>query len=807
MFKNYLKIAFRTLLRNKLFTFINTFGLSLGVGCCLLILLFVKNELSFDRFHENSDRLFRLYESGMKVNGEIENSAFLPLPIAPSLKNDIPEIENYTRLLTAGGTMTYGDKVFSEAFLFVDPEFLQMFSFKIRSGATTQALTNQGIVITPPVATKYFGNDDPVGKTLTISQSHLTTDFIVSAVTEEVPVNSSIEFAILMPISRHSRYASQGQSWRHYNGSSYVLLKDGADRMATQQKLSLAAEKYFGERIKRMREQGNLSESQDAYQLRLQPVTAIHLDTKIQHSPEPVSHPVYSYILSGIALLVLGIACINFVTLSISRASSRTREIGVRKVLGAKRLQLLRQFWGEALLLSLLAMVFGVVLAEFLLPMLQELARTTFATTSFTDSSLVLFFPVLLLLVSLIAGGYPAAYLSKFQPVAALSGKLKLHHKNLFTRILVAFQFGLSIFLIVCSLFMANQLRYMLNKNLGYDAEHVVVVPTFARDGKLADERVDRLQEELARRPEIVIAARTSASFTRGWDRNGFKHNGVLRRAFVYRVDENYLNLMAMELKEGRNFTPGMTSDIVGSVIVNEALVKEFGLQEPVVGKRLGGWNEKNVPGGPVIIGVVKDYNFLSLKNQIGPAFLTMDPNWFASEVLIRIRGENIPGTLQLLEATWKKIAPEAPFAYSFLDENVARQYDEEKRWGSIITFSSLLAILLACLGLLGLVANTVSNRAKEVSIRKVLGASVANLVETLTSTFLKLILVANIIAWPLAWYAMNPWLQNFAYRIDISLWVFALAGGIAFLIAFLTVGVQALRAAVANPVEALRYE
>ncbi len=808
MLKNYFKIAVRNLLRQKVFSAINIFGLALGIACCILIALFVEHEWSFDKFHRHKDRLYRAIEVERKVGGEENVMAFQPLPLAPALETEFPEVEHAARVFTGGGTVSYGEKSFAEDFVFTDPAFFEMFDFPLLRGNPATALADpKSVVITRRIAEKYFGDENPLGKQLSTKNWRTSVDVVVSGVAENPPSNSSIQFDFLLHITQYPNYERNLNRWGFFNGSVYVLLKSGTDGETLQSKTPAFVDKYWGEMRKGDQQEGRLAAGNDAVQLRFQPMTKIHLDTSINFSQETVSNPLYAYFLAGIALLVLTIACINFVTLAIGRSTTRAREVGVRKVLGAHRAQLIRQFWGETMLLSGLAFVFGLVLAELLLPVFNQFTQKDLALGAASRHVIAAAIAGLLPLVGLLAGSYPAAFLSRFQPVTVLKGTIRLRRKSVLTRALVVFQFGLSIFLIVCTLFMARQQHFISTRDLGYNSDNVIAINTFGGAGNEGEQRVSRLRQVLAGNPQILGVTGTNASFNQGWDINSFKHEGVERSAFVYRVDDDYLDVLGIKLIAGRNFSREFPSDVTNAVIVNEALVDEFEWQEPIIGRRLAGWNEQNIPGGPTVVGVVKNYHFLSMHQKIKPVLLLLDPDWSISHALVHINSRNIPATLDLIGKKWQEVAPNTPFEYSFVNDDVRKQYEKEMRWQKIFTYSAAFAVLLACLGLFGLATLAASTRTKEVGIRKVLGATVTRIAVLLSRDFVVLVLFANFLAWPAAYYAVNKWLQNFAYRIDISWWVFALAGGLALLIALVTVSTQAIKAAVANPVEALRYE
>ncbi|NUO80604.1 ABC transporter permease [candidate division KSB1 bacterium] len=809
MLKNYLKIALRNLVRQKLYTFIIVFGLALGVACCLLILLFVEHEWSFDKFHAKQDRLFRAILAEHKTDGGVQHQAYQPMPLAPTLADEFPEIERGMRVFTGGGSVSYEDKHFAESFIFVDPAFFEIFSFPLLQGDPVKVLAEpNGIVLTQRMAEKYFGEEEAIGKQLLTKNWRGQVEVIVTGIAENPPDNSSLQFDFVMHITKHPNYERNLTRWTNFNGSVYVLLKDGAARETLESKFPAFVTAHWGDMRKREQERGAIAKREDALQLRLQPLTAMHLDTSVGSAHEPVSNPMYAMILAGIAILVLAIACINFITLALGRSTSRAREVGMRKVLGAFRRQLVRQFGGEALLLSALALVLGLVLAELFLPVFRQFTQKELALQQLFGGWALLAVLGLLPLIGLLAGGYPAAFISRFQPATVLKGGLKLRQKTFFTRALVVFQFGLAIFLIVCAIFITRQQQFIASRNLGYNPEHVIAINSFGGASGDGSQKMLRLREALAAYPQQVLSVTgTSAAFNKGWDLNSFDHEGVERSAFIFGVDYDYLDMLGIKLVSGRNFSRELQSDLINSVIVNENFVREYGWQEPIIGRRLSGWNDEKIPGGPTVIGVVQDYHFLSLHRRIQPAVLLMDPDFGINDILVRVSATHIPATIKLIEEKWRTLAPNTPFDFTFVNEDLQRQYETDQRWQKIISYSTVFAVLLAGLGLFGLATLAATSRTKEIGIRKVLGASVARVVTLLSREFAILVLLANLVAWPLAYFTVGKVLQNYAYRIDMSWWVFTLAGGMALLIALLTVSLQALKAALANPVEALRYE
>ncbi len=807
MFANYFKTALRSIKRQKIYAVINVLGLAVGVACCILVMLFVRFERSYDRFHEKGARIFRVLEKEKTPDGKLSISGFQPLPAGPALRSEFPEIEYITRCLTDGGIAKYQDRAFTEDFLFVDPMFLEIFSFVLIQGEPTAALeVPNSVVLTKRMAEKYFGETDPLGKVLHLTFWMRGGDFVITGVAADPPDNSSMQFDFLLPIQHFPQYERKITQWGVRNGSLFVLFNSSEQAAALESKLDPFIHKYYGEMIKDARDRGELSESPDAYRLAFQPLHELHLDTSVRMSPEQVSDPLYSAILMAIAILVLSVACINFVNLAVARSATRAKEVGMRKVLGAYRSHLMQQFFGETLQLCALSLGVALGLVHLALPAFNRLAGKNLVMPLFPDLSLSVLLVGLVLVVGVLAGSYPALYLTRFQPAKVLRGRLQLERRNTISRGLVIFQFGLSTFLIISALSMANQHSFLVKQALGYTPEQVIVLAMHAEPGQ-GQMRVDRLREKLRSHPDIIRLAATANTFGRGWDLNGFEHNGIRRSAYVYRADHEYLPTLGIELAAGRNFDAESGTDAREAVIVNQALVREFGWEEPVVGRRLSGWNERRVPGGAVVIGVMKDYHFLSLKHEIAPVILVMDPEYPVSYALVRFQTGDLPGTLDLLQGAWKEVAPDAPFTYSFLDQDLRRQYAAEIRWERIVRYASALAVFLAGLGMYGLAVHSMFRRTKEIGIRKILGASYGGILSLLTRSFTGLVLISNIIAWPLAWLVMDRWLGNFAYHVEPNPLIFAAAGALALAVSLLTTGAQALKAALSDPVHTLRYE
>ena len=807
MFNNYLKIALRNLWKQKIYAVINVVGLAVGIAFCALIFLYVRDEMTYDRFHEDADRIYRMHRVSFAADGSVRaTDTSLPFPTGPAMMADLPEIEQYVRFFRSDHFVRQGEQAFEEEVLYTDPQFLSLFSFPLLQGDASTALANpNNVVITEEMAGKYFGDIDPMGQQLFLRISEEEYAFTVAGVAQEVPGNSSIQFEVLVPIQKLMEtvgyFRERMDSWQSSAFKTYVLLREGTSIDAARAKLPDFRTTYYPDEEADLRERGLWTGEGMPTSYDLQPMTAIHLTPEIRSYSE-ASSPMYSYILSAIALAVLLIACINFMTLSIGRSAKRAREIGVRKVVGANRMQVMLQFWGEALLMSLFALGVGLALAEFFLPVFNNLAAKTLHLDFIRDAGLLAMLLGVTLVTGLIAGSYPALVLSGFQPVEALKNRLRLNGSNAFTQSLVVVQFALSVFLICGTLIMLSQLDYLRTKNLGFDKEHVVVIETSGTDGALA---LDRYRSELGSRNDIAGLTGVSYAFAKGVSRVGFEYEGALMQVAEYIVESDYVDVLGMELVAGRNFDPRLATDSSQAIIVNETLVRDFGWTDPI-GQSLTGLTESSATD-PIVIGVVKDFNFKSLHEQIEPMMLTLGPKRGIRTILARIHPDNVPATLDVLRSTWQAIAPDVPFQYSFLDDDLDQQYRAEERWSQIVGYGAGFAILIACLGLFGLAALTVAGRTKEIGIRKVLGATLANIAVLLSKDFAKLVLIALVIAAPAAYFALRAWLDNFAYRIEISATIFLMAGSLALAIALATVSYHAIRAALADPVKSLRYE
>ena len=811
MLRNYLTIALRALKRRKAYTFINVFGFAVGMASCLLIFMLVRHEWSYDRFHEHADRIYRTSIHFIEPDGEESYQNMMFPDFTPQLVKEFPAIEHATRYVQGNQDLRVGDEIFRQEMVEVDASFFEMFSFPLLAGDPSTALADpSGMVITEDVARAFFRLEDEfdraLGRRVSLTRNEVPYEFSITGVAANLPNNSSLQFEVAISFENYDNIYLGGNNWGGRT-STYVLLHENQDPATFETALEPFVDTQFSSYKEALTNNERLAENDETFKMHLQPLSRLHQEPEVWAPYEVNPHdPLYSYVLGGIGLLILLIACINFMTLSIGLSESRAREVGMRKVLGAQRIQVMRQFWGEALILTGAGLLLGLILALAGVPFFNQLIGQNLSLASFRWFEFLLATLVLLLVVGLVAGGYPSVLLSGFQPISVLKGVFATGGKNRLSKGLVVLQYTISIGLIVCTILMAQQLRFLLDKDLGYDKDLVMVVHANQISDAEAPLVLEQFRNTLLPYPQVSKIARAGSPFTRGIDRNSWMDaDGNTRSAYNFGVDVDYLDLMGMEIVAGRNFSADFPSDSTQSILVNEALVHEFGIEDPI-GTRLTGWLEGVYEEPPTIIGVVKDYNFRSLREEVFPAVMNMHPDYynFMGGILIKVEPGSIGRAVELVENTWKETLPGKPFTYSFLDEDVAAQYQTEERWSNIVTASSILAIMIASLGLFGLATLTVAKRTKEIGIRKVLGASVPRVVGLIAGEFAKLVGIAAVIAWPLAYLGMNRWLGDFANHVSISVWPFVLAAVVALAIALITISSRAVGAALVNPVNAL---
>ena len=816
MLIHYFKIALRNLKRQKVLSLINILGLSIGLACFSLFLLYAVNEFSFDRFHKNADNIYCVYRWTEAMNGqEAKGDIYMPSPLGSALKTDIPDVKEFVRFREGWGEdfIKVDDQVSTMPVAYADPSFFSVFTFPLKYGAPQTALKElQNIVITQAKAIELFGTDNVVGRTIEIKVDEDFVPFTISAVAENIPANSSIQFDLLGNFN-YMETTNSGKrgvnNWHRSSYITYVELTPGSGLPNDVQKLASFRHKYYPDEEQNLKKAGYKWEGNvPPVRFGLQPLKAGHTDTMIQGGTIQQVNPKTIWILLSIAAGVLLIACINFTTLAIGRSARRAKEVGLRKVIGGQRKQLVLQFLSESVILSIVSAVLGSLLVKLLLPYFNNLSGRELHFSFSLYPEMIWMLAGLVLLVGLLAGSYPALILSSFRPVEALKSKIKVNGSNLFTKSLVTVQFALSVGLIICTMIILKQIRYMGSKYPGFNKENIVVVDA---DGTNTKKIYPLFKQTLLSRADIsgIASAELGLGAGTGWSRSGFEYNGTHKNVFEYYVDADYIPLMGIQLIKGRNFDPKIASDTINSVIVNEAMVKDFGwTTDNAVGQVLKGYYKNAPPENmPTVIGVIKNFNFRPFKEEVKPQMFHQFSDYAPYKFFVRIKPGNPALAIDAMQKAWKAVAGDLPFKYNFLDESLDNFYKAERRWSSIIGWAGGISVFLACLGLFGLVALAAVNRTKEIGIRKVLGASVSNIVGLLSKDFLKLVLIALFIAAPLARYFMNKWLQDFAYRISIGWWVFVVSGAVAIMIAFITVGFQAIKAGIANPVKSLRTE
>ncbi len=797
MLKNYLKIALRNLRKYKVYSFINISGLAIGMAVCILIFLWVRDELSFDRFHKNADRIYRVVKDVIQSNGDIYESAVTPWPLGAALVEDYPEIKKHTRFYNLSRKLiTYksetGDRSFYENGVCVaDPSFLDIFSFPLVKGDPATALTEPNtVVITEEIAEKYFGNENPMGKTL---NSNYRFDLVVTGVIK-IPRNSHIRFDFLLPFEWRLRNTSWNGNWGINDFHTFILLEENVSVKDLEEKIYPYLLGRFPETVTR---------------LRLQALTDMHLRSDYNYDLYGASKntSVYIYGFSIIAVVILFIACINFINLTIAMASTRAREAGLRKVVGAGRKDIIAQFFGESVFLAMISFIFALSLIYLLLPLFNNLTGKALTLNPFDHGVQGLYMLLVVILTGIVAGIYPAMIQSSFQPVNVIKGDVIFgagKAKGAFRNALVVLQFTCSIALIIGTLVVSKQFIYIQNKNLGYVKDHIIY---FTRRGEIGD-KYDAFKEELLKNPNVLsvttssdVPNQTHHSTMRSFEWEGMNPGANQFSLYQFSVDPDYIKTFNMKLFIGRNFSKLMGTDKKGAAyILNEAAVKTMDLTNPV-GKWFKFWGDKGT-----IIGIVEDYHFKSLHSEVEPLVLRIDPDW-DWYVFVKIRSENIARTLNTIEDVYKRFNSQYPFEYHFLEEQLDSLYDSDHRTFKIFQYFTFIAIFISCLGLFGLATYIAQRRTKEIGIRKVVGATIPNITLMLSKEFLILVVTANIVAWPIAYFAMHRWLQNFAYRTNIGIGILIFSGVLALSIALLTVSYQTIKAARANPVDSLRYE
>lgn len=795
MIKSYVVIAIRNLMRNKFFSLINIFGLSVGIACCMLIVLYGKDEVSFDRFHQNKENIYHLTADIIGSENRISKQSSTGMMPGPAFKNDIPEVESFVRVQAAYVNIKSKGEIYEQEALWADDNLFSVFTFPFAYGNPASVLKDlHSVVLSEKLAEKYFGDANAVGKTLEMKAGEKFETFVVTGVAKNSPQNSSLQIGMILPMKYHQSEEND-KHWMNFFLNTFIVLKPGADTKKVEAKMASVYTTDAAAEIKEMAEKYN---SKETTVYHLQPLLDMHLskDYPANNGLSNASEAIYSYILFGIAGFILMIACINFINLTVARSLKRAKEIGVRKVIGGARKQLIFQFLGESFVLSFLAFVVACLLTWVLLPSFNKLADKELAFSYLLDLKLIAGYIGLFVITGLLAGFYPALVLSGFKPVETLYGKLRFAGKNYLSKSLVVFQFTLSTFLIIATITVYSQFNYLTGFDLGYDDTDVVVMNT----GSIDHPGMRTLKTELYKEPGIK-----QVTADMGGDRYTVAYvNGEHEISFnIVTADEDYLPLFKVPVIKGRNFSNEFSSDSVNAIVINEAFAKTAGWRDPI-GKEVNFfYNNKKYK----VIGMIKDYHFESLKSKIAPQLFMYTPTYHYGRIYLKVAPGNRAAALSHLEHTYKKLYPSQPFSYTFKDENNRENYEKEEKWKQIIAFSALLTIFISCMGLFGLAALSAEKRAKEIGIRKVLGASVASIVQKLSVEFIKLVLIASAISLPLSWWAMNKWLEDYPYRITLHFTIFGFAIITAIAVALVTVSYQSLKAAMANPVKNLRSE
>lgn len=791
MFTNYFKTAFRNLWKHRVFSFINIMGLTVGMTAGFLIFLYVRFELSYENFHPKADRIYRVVDD-IKTPTEVLPSAGPSWAAPPNMASEFPEIEDFVRVSGDNLLVRRGDQKFQEDFTMVDSPFFRMFGFRLLKGNPQTALKEPfSIVFSQKAAKKYFGNEDPVGKTVLLGSDGKNAT--VTGVMEDMPENTMLKTDALLSLTTRTQVwdPKLDEQWGNYGSWAFVLLKPGTNAKALEAKFPAFLEKRNGKFMKEINMYSRMS---------LEPFRDIYLYSTRDDSRSGNIHNVY--IFSIIAVFILLIACINFVNLTTARSSERAREVGIRKVVGALKTQLARQFIGESVILCLVAFLLTLAFTALLLPTFNTLAGKVISDGLWASAKVIPLLLVAAVGVGLLAGFYPALVLSSFRPITVLKGRFATGVKGILLRKgLVVTQFTISIALIIGTIIVYRQMMYMRSRDLGFTKDQMMIIDT------RGDSTTEAFKNSLVSVPGVKSASISSSAPSMG-DNTAYSEienkSGDLQIANlkVYFVDFDFIPQYKIKILAGRAFSKDFGTDTTQAMIVNEAAIKLFGYTKPeeAIGKRFKQWGREGK-----IIGVMKDFHFRSLQQEIKPLTMRIEPG--ANLVSVQVAAANLPSTIAGIENVWRQFMSQRPFSYSFLDEKFNEQYRTEERFGKLFLNFAILAIFISCLGLLGLASYSTLQRTKEIGIRKVMGASVPTIVRLLSKDFLVLVGISFLVAAPVAWFFMHRWLQDFAYKTTLSWWVFFFAGIMALIIAMVTISFQAIRAAIVNPVKSLRTE
>lgn len=800
MFNNYLKIAWRSMIKHKGHSLINITSLMIGFSCFILIGLFVQYELSYDRYHEKAEQIYRVVTKIDYADGSGTENIWncTPMPLKSAIQNDFPEVLSATRVYLRSGVARYEDQIHFERKLFlVDPEFFEIFSFPLLKGNAETALNDPtSVVLTQEAALKYFGNEDPMGKIMQINDR----DHTITGIAMRAPKNSHFRFDFLVPYSillATSNGRAHWNRWTSIHNPTYILLDQGVNPREFEAKLPTFFKKYAGEKSN--------------FNLQIEPMTSIHLHGNLRGELDNNGDMEYVNIFSAMALFILLIACFNFVNLSTARSEKRAKEVGIRKVVGADRRNLTHQFFLESMLFIVIASVLAIPCVLLLLPGFNTIVGRELSFEYLLTSNNLFLFAGMFLFVGLISAGYPSLYLSSVQPAKVIKGMVTQQGRKRFLlrNWLVIGQFIMSIALIICTLIVTRQLDFIRNKRLGFSKEHIVALTI--RDHELR-RNLDAFKQTLRQQGSVVDVCYQSRLPSEIRHVGSFYIEGRSEdetvKTYVTYVDYEYVHFYNLRIVAGRDFSREMMTDLDHAALVNQCAVKELEFDDPI-GKRIAVWGRDLT-----IVGVVEDFHFLPLRQSIAPVTISLSRPSFLSYyglrygfLAIKISSQDIPHALSLIEHEFKKFSPKYAFEYSFLDDRIDNMYETDRQSGKAFSYFSIIAIIIACCGLFGLSTFSAEQRTKEIGVRRVLGASIPGLFYLVSKDLTKWVLISNLVAWPVAYFVMKNWLQDFAYRVDLGFWVFVLSAGAVYGIALLTVSYQSLKAALANPIESLRYE
>ena len=791
MLKNHLKAAIRNLLRQKVYSFINVIGLALGIAITIFILLYVVTELSYDNYHQYKERIYRVGQLEKTENHTSIDPVTAP-PLAPALKRDFPEVQAAARVLSGRiRTVRYGEKIFTEErFMYADPELFNILTIPFVEGNKATALQRPGtIVLSQHIAKKYFGDVSPLGETIMVNQR----PFEITGVAANSPRNTHLKYDLIASL-KFEKEPKAFSHWMYHAAYSYIKLAPNIDVKAFEKKMSKIGDRYAKELFERSGYQ---------YTFFLQPVRGLHLYPCPHSEPEPPGNPLLLIIFSLVGMMILVIACLNFINLSTARAWKRVKEVGIRKTIGARRSHLVRQFLGETFFMAAVAVLLALMLVELSLPFINNLTGLQFTRQNLVQHNVPVFLVGVLLMVTLFSGAYPAFYLSRFDPVAIFKNNIKTNRKSIFRKSLVVSQFVISIVLIIGTLVAYKQLVFMMDYNLGFESEQKLILPVRGRVS--LEKNYESVKNEFLKHPGITHA---SASSQVPGERMVMLYTCLIgqvdekKQSMIYIFfDQDFISQFKIQLAAGRIFRKG---DEKSAFIINEAALEAFGWHSPR--DALGNQVETGFGRKGEIIGVCKNFHYEGLQKEVAPLVADFFPRRFA-KINLTVQGENLRDILSFTKKKWKELFPASPFEYYFLDESFKKQYHQEQLTSKLMAVFTILGIFIASLGLFGLASYTAEQSTKEIGIRKVFGASVLNVTGLLTKEFVKWVILANIPAWPIAYYATNQLLKNFAHRTSIGLEVFFISGLLALIIAVLTVSYQSIKAATANPIMALRYE